>query len=433
MNTHHLRAACALGFALVATPAIAAPCDVSGAEPMPAFMPDAPITLNEVIGAVRAVAPEVRMASLEARALDAEALQARRPLNPTLSLERENFSGQGAFAGLDQAETTFTLAQTFQLGGKRGLSYRAGRARAQFGAADCAAVLREMELEASLSFYELAAAVEVAELAENAAALADEVAAAVAARVQAGGAAPPELARARADVAAAQAGALSAEASVVERRYALAALWGVSEPDFGVPTPKMPADALTSEGDVAAIDHPALARAEAAADARRAEERLARAQAYPDVTVAAGLRRFEATGEDAYVASVSVPFPLFNRNRDAARAAGLRGDASVANSAAVSARLLSQQRAAVAARNAAQGGLAALEDDGLPQAESAYAAAVRGYEVGRFDLTTTLDARRALIESRLAVIDARLALHAADMRLRSLIGAAPFDGDAFND
>ena len=62
-------------------------------------------------------------------------------------------------------------------------------------------------------------------------------------------------------------------------------------------------------------------------------------------------------------------------------------------------------------------------------AEEAYTAAAEGYRVGKFDLTATLDARRSLIETRAAVIDARLALQTYTLRLRALIGAAPFEGE----
>jgi cobalt-zinc-cadmium efflux system outer membrane protein len=66
----------------------------------------------------------------------------------------------------------------------------------------------------------------------------------------------------------------------------------------------------------------------------------------------------------------------------------------------------------------------------LPAAEAAYEAAVSGYQIGRFDLTTTLNARTALLDARLAVIDAELALQSEDLRLRALISAAPFNGES---
>ena len=78
---------------------------------------------------------------------------------------------------------------------------------------------------------------------------------------------------------------------------------------------------------------------------------------------------------------------------------------------------------------AARERLTLLEDAALPAARSAYDASVQGYAAGKFDLTTTLDARKGLIEASMAVIAANRDLNAESMRLRSIIGAAPFDGD----
>jgi cobalt-zinc-cadmium efflux system outer membrane protein len=80
-------------------------------------------------------------------------------------------------------------------------------------------------------------------------------------------------------------------------------------------------------------------------------------------------------------------------------------------------------------RRTAQARLALLENDALPAARSAYDASVKGYAAGRFDLTSTLDARKGLIDAGIGVIDARRTLNADLMRLKSLIGAAPFNGD----
>ena len=86
-------------------------------------------------------------------------------------------------------------------------------------------------------------------------------------------------------------------------------------------------------------------------------------------------------------------------------------------------------KAAAARVRAAEARLTLLEQEALPAARSAYDASVEGYAAGRFDLTSTLDTRKGLIEAGVSVIDARRTLNADLMRLKSLIGAAPFNGD----
>jgi len=73
--------------------------------------------------------------------------------------------------------------------------------------------------------------------------------------------------------------------------------------------------------------------------------------------------------------------------------------------------------------------LALLENEALPAAREAYDASVKGYTAGRFDLTTTLNARKELIDASVAVIAARRELNIAASELQSLIGAYPFSGD----
>ena len=415
----------ALAFAAIAVSAEASPCD-GHIESASAISPGEPLTLNTAIAEVRRASPSVRAAALEARALDAEADQAGRPLNPSLSIELENFSGSGALAGFDRTESTVAVEQTFRLGGKRLLNERAGRARQAVASAECAVILRETKLEAALIFSELVAAVQLRALAQDTADLSNELAETVSRRVDAGAAAPPELARAKADAAAMRASAASAEAAIDRLRYAIALLWGSADPAFTLPSQNS-LETVTSS-DRVELSHPALDKASAAVRARSAERKLADSGAIPDVTVSAGFRRFEESGDEAFLAGVSVPLPLFDRGRDAARATALRGEVATLNRAATEQKLLARQRAAIATRRSAQTRLDILSLEALPSAEEAYDASVRGYQIGRFDLTTTLNARAVLLDARLAVIDAELALQSEDLRLRALIGAAPFDG-----
>jgi outer membrane protein, heavy metal efflux system len=398
------------------------PTDVSSQ-----ISPGEPLTLSAVLSEIRHASPAIRAAGLEARALGAEADQAGRWNNPTLAFEVENFAGSNRISGLDRTESTVAIEQTFRLGGKRVLEQRAARARQALGSAQCEVILRESQLEAASLFAELLAAIQLRGLAQENADLADELVRIVARRVEAGAGAPPELFRAQADATALHASVEAAQAGVDQRAYQLALLWGSARPTFSEPI-GLSLDDTASEAEHA-ITHPALSAADAAVQVRQAETDFARSAIIPDVSVSAGVRRFEETDDEAFVASVSVPLPIFDRGRDTARAAAIRGDAAALNRAAAEQRLLAEQRAAVAAQRSAERRLQILQSDTLPAAQQAYEAAARGYQIGRFDLTTTLNARAALLSAQLDVVDAEFALLSAELRLRALIGAAPFDGD----
>lgn len=405
--------------------ASAAPCGQAMSAPV--GKTSGPLTLDHVLGRVRAASPDVLAAALEIRARSEETEQAGRWSNPSLSLEVENFAGTGAFQGFDDAEATLAVGQTLRLGNKRQLEQQAARSRQKLGAAECAVLLREAELEAALTYADLVAAIETRALAQEAATLGENLADVSRKRVDAGEAAPPDLARARADAARLKAEASGAAALVEQSRYRLAALWGASEladsaPAGGIALPEGQAAPLNSQ-------HPRLQAAQAAEALGQSVEAFEAAQAMPDLDVSAGLKRFEATGDSALIAGVSVSLPIFDRNRNAAKAARYRTDAARASARGVEARFLAEQRSAIARLKAAETRLGLLRDEALPSAQQAFDAALQGYRIGRFDLDQTINARSALVETQLALISAERERNRASLTLRSLIGAYPFTGE----
>ena len=410
--------------------ALASPCDGTPAVSSPTIaLEGAPLTLPAALSRVRAASPAVRAAALEVRARAAEAEQAGRRLNPSLDLEIENFGGSGALGGFGQNETTVSYAQTFELGGKRAKREQAARANQSLGLAECEVVLRASELQTALAFYELVAAIEIARLAEEASSLSQSLSETVDKRVTAGAAAPPELSRAQADAASLQAEAVAARARVETLRYELSSLWGEPAPRFILPVDQLPQPDRAALSTGSATEHPLLALADATEQLLDAERRSALANGVPDLTVSGGLRRFEGSNDNAFVLGLSVPLPLFDKNEDTARASELRRDAARMNAVATGARLRADEAAARQQVRAASDRVQVYEQTAVPAARAAYESSVKGYTAGRFDLTTTLDARKGLIAANTSAIQARRDLAAARMRLNSLLGAAPFQGD----
>lgn len=407
----------------------AAPCGTHGPSELTSVMTaGAPLTLGAVLSEIRRASPDTRAASLEILARTADADQAGRRLNPALSVELEEFAGSGSLSGFNRAETTIAIEHTIRLGGKRTRAQAAARALTALASAECAVILREAELQGAMYFYEYAAAIEDAELLDEAAEIAENLAETVRKRVSAGAAPPPEQSRADSAASLARADAVFAKGVVEQRKYALAAIWGQSEPLFNTAiSDDMVVGVLIDPNNTSL--HPQVRRAAASAAALRAAVDVERAEAMPDVTFSAGVRRFEESGDSAFTAGLSIPLPLFDRNRGATRAAGLRAQASHMNKVSIASRLLSEQRAALAAVTAARRRLGLLIDTALPNAESAFDASLQGYAVGKFDLTTTIEARSALIDTRRAVLGAKTTLRIETARLKSLIGDAPFSGD----
>ena len=420
-------ALCVLIATALASPAIAAPC--AGTVDAPPLIQGMPLTLDMALRQVRNAAPEVQRAALETRARQADADQAGRRLNPSVGLDIENFAGSGPLSGFDQTETTLSFEQTFQLGGKRETREQAARAQALLGEAECQALMRAAQLEAANLFFEIIAAQEVWELAKQSSDLAATLSDTVAKRVEAGAAAPPEFLRAKADAASLKAATLAAKADIDRKRFELSSLWGSEAPKFAELIYNAPFGGSATSNLRSITSHPELASAKAAEDVRRAEQLAARAAGVPDVTVSAGIRRFGETGDNGFLLGVRVPFPVFDKNRDATRASGLRAESARISAMATESRLKARQNSAALQLSTARERVNLLENEALPAAQAAYEASVKGYTAGRFDLTTTLNAQKDLIDAGVAVIAARRTFNNAQADLKSLIGAPPFTGD----
>ena len=179
--------------------------------------------------------------------------------------------------------------------------------------------------------------------------------------------------------------------------------------------PRMP---VSAEGTLA------LAAAAADVSTADAELRLARSQRVPDLTVSAGTRRLQASGDMAMVFGLSVPLPVFNSGRAAVdRASALRGQSDARRRLA---RFEAEQ--AIAATRADRDRAAATVRASGPAVKAAQEAAriARiGYGEGKFDQLVLLEAEQALLDARTAAIDARNQYHDAEARLARLTTPAP--------
>lgn len=366
------------------------------------------ITLAEALDLARNGSPSVGIADAQLDAARSRQRQAGTGLNPELSYDVENFSGSGALRGMDSAESTIGISQQFELGGKQqargeaaGKQADAVSVRGQIARADLDLAVRER-------FAELAAAEERLELARAAVDRANRLSSLAQTLVDAGREPPLRVLRAQALLAAASAQLNIATAEHAASQRALSALWGGDRDLLDAIGPwefQQPNDKLNTAPNET-LDY---RLAEAEHDAAEAALRLEKANSWIDVTVSAGYRRFEATGENALVAGVSIPIPIQNMNGGAiaaARADDRAAELQLRVSLTDAVRKLNDARSAYEAADAR---VSALETQASRQAEEALNLAQIGYEAGRFQLIDVLDAQDAFATIRDAAVDARLA------------------------
>lgn len=385
----------------------------------------AQLTLPQALQLALAHNPELAAVAAEIRIKDGDRRQAGLRPNPELSLELENFAGQGELRGADGAEATLQLSQLLELGGKR--DRRRQLAVFEQAIAEQELAVKRLELTAATrkAFVQLLAAQQGLALAEEQVHLAEGVFTTVEARVAGGKVPAVERQRAEVTLAVARGAAVQAGLALSGAQQELALQWGGAEPL--TPSALGTLEALPELPPLATLtarleQTPEAARRQQQAAAGQARIALARAGAIPDLTLSLGLRQFQQSDDTAMLAGVSLPLPLFDRNQGGIAAAGAALNQNRHRQQAALAQSRSALASGHAALVAAHGQARVLRDQVLPAAQRAFEAAELGYQVGKFDYLSVLDAQRTLFEVRGQYLQA---LTAAQLALTDLERLAP--------
>ncbi|HEY4352333.1 MAG TPA: TolC family protein, partial [Paraburkholderia sp.] len=223
----------------------------------------------------------------------------------------------------------------------------------------------------------------------------------------------------------------TAQGQLRSARLALAAIWGSTEPSFiGVCADLFALEPVDSfEGLVARLEHnPDFVRFATETRLRDAELRLVRAQARPNLTFAAGIRRLNASNDTALVAGFSVPLQIFDRNQGNVREAEARLAQNDVARRAVFLRARATLYGLYQELSASRDRMLTLRTDALMQAQRALEQTQSGYDRGRFSYLELATAQQDVLEIRAAAIDAAADAHRALAEIERLTGeplAAP--------
>ncbi len=427
------------------------------------------ITLQEAAALALTNSPALASFEWGIRAAEANELQSGLRPNPELSLEIEDVrwnqgpdahtatttraadgsvaidhsTERGTRGGIAESQATLRLSQAVELGGKRVKRVRLAGYQKDLARWDYEVARLDVLAHVAKAFVEALGAQERLSLAKDNVAVAERMAAAVAARVEAGKASPIETTKSETERAEAKASENEALGKLHAALAELAGTWGATPPDIGGVEGDFQAAAPPPSYEEMAQEiakNPDVARWTDEIAARQAALELERAQRVPDLTVGIGLRtlglashsQFDWTEEGGHVASVSegrtgfgsshqeslvfeigLPLPVFDRNQgkikeaecEAARAHEDRRRAEVETRA--------QLRAAYETLAHAYDSVVALRDEVLPRAADVLDRVQEGYRQGKFGYLEVLDAQRTLFDARGKYLDALAAYHQA--------------------
>jgi cobalt-zinc-cadmium efflux system outer membrane protein len=372
------------------------------------------LTLADALRAAAEHNPELRGQVFDLRALEGRKQQAGARPNPELALEMENLAGSGQYAGTDALETTLALSQVIELGGKR--SARVAIVESQLDATQAEHAIRRLDVQAEVTrrFIRLVADQEQFALARRTTSTAQDFLAGISARVQAARSPKAEESRAQIALARARLEEARAERKLLTSRHSLAATWGASEPGFEAAYADL--HYLPEVGDFEGLvgrlaANPALTRYVSQQRLRESELQLARATRTPDISLGAGVRRFEQDGDYALVLSFALPLRVANRNQGANAESQARLDKAPLEREAAVLEARTRLFELYQELDQAKAEALALQADIIPQAEEALKQTEYGYERGRFSYLEVSEARRELILARHSHIEAAASYH----------------------
>lgn len=383
------------------------------------------LTLDAAIEKALNAAPKAAGAEARLRAAAGAVEQASALPNPELSTEFENFAGSRAYRGTTTSEGTVSVSQLIELGGKR--AARTGIAEAERTATEFDRQVTWLEIirEVKKAYSDALAADEEVALAKRREDLAREVVRSVGIRVEAGR--EPAVQRQRAETLRRQAAVevRNSQRRATAARSRLASLLG-----SGIGAIRLDVDWFSqlplSASDAAPVDAPNtpdLRKLEAEVQRARADFQLELSRAVPDLTVSAGVRRFQATDDTALVAGVSIPLPIANQNRGAisrARESATAAEAELRAARIENATLLTEARARL---EQAKESASTLQNDVLPATEGAFRSFSEGYRQGRFSFLEVLEVQREFFDARRELIEALQGFHEAQADVDRLMGA----------
>lgn len=376
-----------------------------------------PLTLASAVQLALENNPEISAARREIDAAEGGRTQAGAYQNPTLGLEVEDVRR-------DSRTTTVMLSQPFELGGKR--AARMAVAERTVDLADAQLATRQAGLRASVTaaFFAALVAQERVRLAQVSLELASIGSQTAGKRVLSGKVSPVEEIRAKVAEANVRLELVQAQGELQTSLQELRALTAhrvhIEVLDGNVlALPMLPAQAALEERMAQA---PALRQAQLEVRRLGALATLENTKRVPDITVSAGVQRAQDQGRSQAVIGISVPLPFFDTNRGGIAEALGRRDKAEDEARSVELRLRADVAAALQRHATARAEVQALQSEILPGAQSAFDAARKGFELGKFDYLETLDAQRTLLQARTQHLRAVADAHRSATDLDRLLG-----------
>ncbi len=384
-----------------------------------AIEPIAGFTLQSALNLAMGANPEISAAIREREAIEGVVIQAGKRPNPSISTSIQD-------TRRDTRQIFLQLNQEIELGNKR--EARIEAAQTFYNKASAELERKKAEIYANVvnAFYEVLAGQERLKLSKSSVELANLALDAASKRVNAGKSSPVEETKSKIAESNAKIEFNQATSQLNSARKRLTALWGNPMPVFDSAqgdVENIPSVLSLAELSAAIENSPAISLSKLEISARESLTKIERSKGTPNITVSAGvLNNQELGGLNQALLGLSIPIPVFDRNQGNIQEAVSRQykaqDELVAARAQLSANLATQYERLNSARQTSE----SLRSEVLPGAQSAFDAANKGFNAGKFSFLDVLDAQRTLFQARSLYIQALLNAHQSVAEIARITG-----------
>ena len=354
-----------------------------------------------------------RLALEAARADVTVALEAPNPQFSWNSTSMNFHDGLGTGAPWDKrVDSVFRIEQQIERGGKRELRGKVAAKAAAAAGSDLQDTLRTSKLAIAQSYYDLKGAQEALQIASELADLQHQSLAAANLRLRAGAVADVDVARLQVELARAEADLVAAQTAKRVAQIALAQLLGLSSAAalFEATDDWPPITAGYSQ-ESTLDDRPDVRAAHERVESAENSVALAKSQLTRDITLGAQYERYPQPDIGPNTWGIGFSVPVFLRSHYEGEIARASADRRAAEQQLQQARLAAQAERDLAAAQL-QGAVQRVkkfQEELVTQARKAADAEEYAYSRGALSLTDLLDARRSLQAVLLDAVGARAA------------------------
>lgn len=386
------------------------------------------ITIEEAVETTLNNNPNLTAFKYEIKSLEKIKIQAGLIPNPEAGFEMENFFGGKELNGFQGTEYTIAASQLFELGGKRGSRVNLADNEINSALGNYELIKIDLIARVKTAFINLSEVHSRILLQRKFIQINEEILMTISERVKAGRTSPAEESKVKVALINSQIELQRLERNYSSAQSVLNSLLGTFEKNI-VPSTSIfdkiliPPDKENLFAELDSI--PTLKYLNNETNLRKAELELEEAQSVPDITVILGARYLNEIETNAFIAGLTMPIPIFDRNQGNIQSAEVRIQQMDEIIRARKLAVISSLNTSFNNLFSAYNNSVQLRESILPESEKAYEITRQGYLQGRFAFIDLLDAQRTLFDT-----EAQYLLELADY-YKSLIELENLTGKTF--